>query len=425
MLGVIGLFLYLNFRSGLDDGINATLRSRASEVSALLRPHGVQGLARRSDLINGGGLTTQVLSPSGRILFSSSGRQPPLLEPSEARDAGAVSHFIDRSERERVLVQRGGANVIAIVASLRERERALELLNGALLIGGGLTLLLASLAGYVLAGAVLRPMESMRHAAARISDADSSARLPLPVAEDEVHRLGVTLNEMLIRLERTRERERSFLSDASHELRTPLAVLKTEVEVALRTDNPPEALRAALQVVGDEADRLIQLAEDLLVVARSEAGRMDLDRRVVGAQRLLDDVGRRFGARARELGRPLVIESGHDPALVADVTRVEQALSNLVDNALRHGEGTIVLRTARVDGTVELHVLDEGAGVPGAFLPRAFERFSRAHDGRSGEGSGLGLSIVEVIARAHGGEAGLTNRADVSGVDAWLRLPAS
>lgn len=154
-----------------------------------------------------------------------------------------------------------------------------------------------------------------------------------------MHRLGVTLNDMLGRLQAARDRERAFVSDASHELRTPLAIVKTEVEVALRTDNPPETLRAALRVVGEEADRLVNLAEDLLLVARSNAGRLDLDCRPVSARRLLEDVERRFRVRAREAGRQIAIQPTGDAAVLADVPRVEQALSNLVDNALRHGTG--------------------------------------------------------------------------------------
>jgi signal transduction histidine kinase len=316
-----------------------------------------------------------------------------------------------------------------VQASLGQRERALELLNGALVIGGGLTLLAAALAGYGLALAVLRPMEEMRRAAARISDVDPAARLPLPVAQDEVHRLGYTLNEMLARLQHARDRERTFVSDASHELRAPLSVLKTEVEVALRTENPPEALRAALRVVGDEADRLSQLAEDLLVIARSDAGRMDLDRRPVHARDVLADIERRFRVRAREHDRRLELDAADGLVVLADVPRVEQALSNLVENALRHGAGTITL-SARPHGDgdgdcVELHVLDEGAGLVPEFLPHAFERFSRAHAGRTGGGTGLGLAIVDVIASAHGGRAGLENRVDQAGTDAWLRLPAA
>jgi signal transduction histidine kinase len=281
------------------------------------------------------------------------------------------------------------------------------------------------LAGFALAGAVLHPVEAMRRAAERISDIDPRARLPLPVAEDEVHRLGVTLNDMLARLERARDRERTFVADASHELRTPLSILKTEVEVALRTENPPEALRAALGVVGEEADRLTQLADDLLLVARSDSGHLELDRRQVSARELLDGVDRRFRVRTNESGRALLIEASEDTTLNVDVSRIEQALTNLVDNALRHGAGTVTLVAGADDGHVELHVLDEGPGLPPAFVAQAFERFSRAQSGRSGEGSGLGLAIVALVAAAHGGEAHVRNRAEPGGTDAWLRLPAS
>jgi signal transduction histidine kinase len=427
MLGVVGLFLYLNFSEGIDSGLNDTLRTRADDVGALLRQEGTRGLANRTDLLARGDLTAQVISPGGQVLVASRGEvERPLLTPAEAREANPGTTFIDRGERERLLVRRGrdsNAPVLVVEASLEQRERALELLNGGLLVGGALTLVLAALAGYGLAGAALRPMETMRRAAARISDAEAHARLPLPNAEDEIHRLGVTLNLMLERIETARDRERTFVSDASHELRTPLAILKTEVEVALRTDNPPEALRAALRVASEEADRLSQLADDLLLVARSDAGRIDLEVQAVTAADLLEHVAHRFRIRARERGRQLVVESSVAPSVAADGSRLEQALSNLVDNAFRHGDGTITLRAAAVNGSVELHVIDDGPGFPAEFVPHAFERFSRADNGRTGGGSGLGLSIVELIATAHGGEAGVGNRADGPGADAWLRLP--
>jgi two-component system OmpR family sensor kinase len=177
-------------------------------------------------------------------------------------------------------------------------------------------------------------------------------------------------------------------------------------------------------VAGEEADRLTQLAEDLLLVARSDAGRIDLELEPVAAEDLLEHVARRFRIRARERTRDLVIEPSDALWVVAaDGPRVEQALSNLVDNALRHGAGTITLRADACDGGVELHVIDDGPGFPAAFVPHAFERFSRADNGRTGGGTGLGLSIVELIAGAHGGEAGVRNRAGRPGADAWLRLP--
>jgi signal transduction histidine kinase len=265
-------------------------------------------------------------------------------------------------------------------------------------------------------------MEAIREAASVISDIDPGARLPLPPAEDEVHRLGATLNGMLARLERARDRERAFFSDASHELRTPLTVLKTEVDVALRNELPPEALRAALRVAGAETDRLIGLAEDLVLVARSDAGAIELDRQTMPVSTIMERVERRFRVRARESGRALTVAVDDHVGLEVDGPRVEQALANLVENALRHGAGQIELVARVSDGHAELHVLDEGPGIPASFLPQAFERFSRARTGRTGEGTGLGLAIVALIAEAHGGRAGIANR-PAGGTDAWLELP--
>ena len=423
MLSGIGLFLYLHFKSGLDAGLNTSLRARADDVAAVVRQEGVRGLSRHRVPLAGREFVTQVLDPHGRVLFTTSRLDArPLVSAARIRAAGSKDIYIDREERERFLVRRGpdGRTTLVIRASLEQRERALELISGALLVGGALTLLVTAAAGYVLAGAVLRPMEAMREAASEISDTDPGARLPLPPAEDEVHRLGATLNEMLARLERARDREREFFSDASHELRTPLTILKSEVEIALRKENPPEALRAALRVAGAETDRLINLAEDLLLIARSDAGAMELDRHAVSASAVMEGIERRFRVRARESGRALTVGQGDELTLDVDATRVEQALSNLVENALRHGAGGINVAASANDGHAELHVLDDGPGVPAGFVPHAFDRFSRAQTGRTG--TGLGLAIVRLIAEAHGGRAGIANRPD-GGTDAWLELP--
>jgi signal transduction histidine kinase len=425
MLSGIGVFLFVNFRSGLDASLNTALRARADDVAAVVRQEGIAGLSQDRALLVGGDLVTQVLDRDGRVLFSTSrGDTVPLVSLKRVRAAGPAGVYIDRRERDRLLVRSGpnARTVLVVKASLEQHERALELLNAALFAGGALTLLVAALAGYGLASAVLRPMEAMREAAAEISDVDPGARLPLPLAEDEVYRLGATLNGMLARLEEARDRERAFFSDASHELRTPLSILKAEVELALRTDNPAETLRAALRVVGAETDRLIGLAEDLLLIARSDAGAMELDRRAVAASVVMEGVERRFRVRARESGRTLAVANGDDVTLHVDVARVEQALSNLVENALRHGGGDIDIRARAINGRAELHVLDDGPGVPDGFIPHAFERFSRAGAGRSGKGTGLGLAIVALIARAHGGRAGIVNRPS-GGTDAWLELP--
>jgi len=283
-------------------------------------------------------------------------------------------------------------------------------------------LLLASLAGYAVSGRALRPVEAMRQRAAVISAAEPKQRLPLPAADDEIHRLGETLNQMLGRLETAIERERAFVDDASHELRTPLALHKTELELALRYARTPEELRSAISSAVVEVDRLIQLAEDLLVLARSEEGKLALDLRRLGVSELLRDVRERFAVRMDEAGRSLVFASSDGLTVEGDRLRIEQALTNLVENAIEHGGGEITVRASEADGGVAIHVEDRGPGFAPDFIGRAFERFSRGDPSRGGDGAGLGLAIVEAIARAHRGSAHAANR-DGAGADVWIVLP--
>jgi two-component system OmpR family sensor kinase len=216
---------------------------------------------------------------------------------------------------------------------------------------------------------------------------------------------------MLSRIEGGVLRERRFVADASHQLRTPLALLTTELELALRGPRSPDQLRAALASAAESTARLSRLADDLLLLARADDGRVPLKVEETDMADLAEQVGARFGIRVE--AEPLVVN--------ADPLRLEQALTNMVDNAVRHGGGKVTLTVARRNGGVELHVLDEGAGFTKAFLGHAFERFSRDDPVRS-DGSGLGLAIVETIASAHGGEARAANRSG-GGADVWLALP--
>src|SRR5258708_2343509 len=221
--------------------------------------------------------------------------------------------------------------------------------------------------------------------------------LPVPRARDEISRLAVTLNHMLERLHLAIEHERRFVADASHELRTPVALLRTELELALRRPRSEEELKRALRSALEETERLSRLADDLLLLARAEQGPMPVRRERVELDPLLETVARRFLARGAEAGRAVRAEPS-SLSVDADPTRIRQALDNLVDNALTYGAGEVTL-LAREDGSsVELHVVDRGAGFHDAFLGRAFDRFSRADEARGRGGAGLGLSIVELIA---------------------------
>jgi len=245
---------------------------------------------------------------------------------------------------------------------------------------------------------------------------------PSPPADDEIGRLGTTLNGMLERLEAAFERERTFVSDASHELRTPLAILKTELELALRGNRSTRELEDALRSAAEETDRLVQLAEDLLVIARSDQGRLPIRPAEVHVDDVLGGVRERFARRAGDRGAELSVLAAGDIGLAADRLRLEQALGNLVDNALRHG-GTRIELSARTTGhKVELHVRDDGPGFADDFIATAFERFTRTDVARGRGGAGLGLAIVAAVAQAHHGAARARNP-EGGGADVWLSLP--
>ncbi|HEX2411690.1 MAG TPA: ATP-binding protein [Solirubrobacteraceae bacterium] len=301
------------------------------------------------------------------------------------------------------------------VLAADDRNDVLAGLVTAFAVGSPLAVLVASLLGYALAGVALRPVEAMRARAAEVSLAPGDDRLPLPAAHDEIRRLGETLNDMLDRLSRSFERERRFVADASHELRTPVAVLKTELEGALRAGGHAPEVRTALVAAVEECDHLAQLAEDLLVIARSSEGRLPVRPERIAVDELLAGVRDRFTDRAHERGRG--IHLAVDGAQVtADPLRLRQALGNLVDNALRHGAGDITIAGRAADGGVVLEVGDEGPGFGPEIAGRAFERFTRGDAARTRGGSGLGLAIVRAIAEAHGGKATIEG----AGVRLWL-----
>jgi signal transduction histidine kinase len=417
VLAAMGLFIYLRVGGELLASADAGLQGQAVEV----RANAAAGRPLVDLDATAGPTVAQLLTPAGAVVES----EPPALAPlphahhlQTARVAGLDGHWRFLAVPQAV---QGKPRILVVGASLHARDETLDRLGREYLIAAPVALLLAALAGYGLAAAALRPVEAMRRRAAAVSAEEPGHRLPVPAARDEIHALAVTLNDMLERLERSFERERRFLSDASHELRTPLALLRGELELALSRPRTRDELEAAVRSAAEETERLSRLAEDLLLIARADQGQLPMRAERVSVPELLERVRTRFSSYADELGRAMGVEADGAPAVVADALRVEQAVGNLVSNALEHGEGPVVLRSRTVDGRVEIHVTDEGHGFPEVFVARAFERFSRADGARASGGSGLGLAIVELIARAHGGEAHVANRRG-GGSDAWISL---
>jgi two-component system, OmpR family, sensor kinase len=427
-----GFLLYHQLEDSLDRTLDQGLRTRSAEVTAVVR-QGDPGLreAPPAPVADATGSFAQVLDSRGTIRDQSPGLgQQPLLTGAPLRRARTETVLIARTHRlgadVRLLAVPLGAQrqklVLIVGAPLRSRDQTLSNLRGELLVGGPAALLLASLIGYLVAGAALRPVERMRTRAAVITDQDLSERLPVPGANDEIARLGATLNQMLARVERAVKRERSFVADASHELRAPLALIRAEVDLALDLPRNAEELQAALHSIGEEADRLSRLADDLLLLARLDEGALPLRKETLDVRDVLHDVVERFRRRAADEGRRVDVDA---PGLgvEADRVRLGQALVNLVDNALRHGGGTITLTAQSRADAVEIHIADEGPGF-GGVAESAFERFTRGDQARSSGGAGLGLAIVKAIVAAHGGRVAVSTET-ARGADVVLTLPAT
>jgi heavy metal sensor kinase len=347
----------------------------------------------------------------------------PEVTTARAADGTPVRLYLEAAYGDRkaavgvIQVGRSDAEIEALLARMR------------LLKVGGLAaaLLLACGGGYFLAGRALAPVDRITAAAERIGAEDLSRRLALRLPNDELGRLVRAFDGMIDRLDRAFQRQRQFTADASHELRTPLAIIRSEVELARgRARRPAEDARV-LESVAREADRLVRLVEDLLTLARADAGQ-ELLLGPLDLEEAIAEAGERIAplASAREVR--LVVTIDEAPPVRGDAVLLGRLLLNLLDNAVRHtppgGEVRLSLGPAP-DGAL-LRVADTGEGIPAEHLPRIFERFYRADParGRAAGGSGLGLAICDWIARAHGGQLEVASQPG-RGTTFTLRLPAA
>jgi signal transduction histidine kinase len=415
---VFGL-VFLRFEASVNASIDGDLRARADALATIVTRQGAGALASTAavDLLRPQGAFAQVVDDRGGVRASSDAVQGVrLLTAAQAR--AATSHGLhgdhDRipnlAKRSRLVAVplRGHGATVVVGRSLKGREGANESFGRALLIGGPLALLLSATACYLAAAAALRPVENMRRRADEITGRDQSARLPVPLADDEIGRLGHTLNDMIARLERALTRQRELTQNASHELRTPLTVLTAELELSLSEDLP-EAARAATNSALEEARRVSRLADDLLTLAQLEESGLPLSVEPVDLDELLRLVAARAARRPTASGRDIAVDAATTIVRV-DPIRMEQAIGNLVENALTYGRGTVTIALRESADEVHVTVTDEGPGFPAELRPLAFERFARHNNGQRG-GAGLGLAIVRAIAEAHGGRAEIPDNA--------------
>ena len=431
VLGVAGLFLFLRLRSDLLQAVDAGLRSRGQAIV---------GELRRSAPLTAGILIetdeafAQVLSTDGGVIDSSPGlADQPALSATDIAGLRQPRFFTitvraagDVVPARVLAVRIDERSIVVVGASLEDRREALSRLARMLAIGGPITVVLAGGVGWVVAGFALRPVDRMRSKAAAISADELTTRLPVPETRDELARLAETLNEMLGRLGAALDRERRFVADASHELRTPMANLKAGLELALARSRTKEELLEALRSAGEETERLVRLAEDLLVLVRAGKQPLPIVREPVDVGELVRREASKFLPVAERHGCTIRTEVVTDGPASLDPERFRQIVGNLLDNAIRHSPpGAPVTVGVRIDdGAIALEVSDEGEGFPSAFLPHAFEPFARAEASRSRTvgGTGLGLAIVLTLAEAHGGVAIARNRPD-GGAQVVVELP--
>jgi len=330
-----------------------------------------------------------------------------LESPLDAPGSGTIETSTGTARYLSVPVRAGGrATATFAVANFPEddRDEIVDAITVAAQVSG-VVLLLALGFAWVVAGRVVAPLRLLRDTAQSITETDFRGRIAVR-GNDEVAQLGQTFNEMLDRLEAAFGAQRRFLDDASHELKTPITIVRGQLE--LLADDPEER-RETIALVTDELDRMSRIVSDLLVLAKAEQPDF-LQLELVDVAALTADLHAKVGALEQREWR---LESTGRGAIFADRHRLTQAVVQLAENAAKHTRDgdVIAIGTLVSDGVASLWVRDSGPGIPREEQGVIFERFTRGSGGRRLEGAGLGLSIVQAIARAHGGHVELRSAA--------------
>jgi len=368
-------------------------------------------LGKAVDEEEGGGHWVEVWTPDGRRLLAAGTLPGAVLGPPRPRPDGSARSADLPSGPVRVrsepVAMHGASYVIRAVLSEEGTRAQIRSLRNQLAVFSLAVLALGGLGGVVLSRRALGPLARMAEHARRITAEDLHERLSPEDAGSELDQLRDAFNETLARLERSFEHLRRFTADASHELRTPLTALRSVGEVGLRGARTAEEYRDVIGTMLEEVDRLSRLAEELLTLARAEAGQARLHREPVDLAALVAEAVERLGVLAEERSQTLEMRLDGPVTVTGDRLALRQALLNLVDNAIKYApEGTRITARATAAGTEAiLEVSDEGPGISPEHQARIFERFYRVDTSRSREmgGTGLGLSLVKWTAEAHGG----------------------
>jgi len=304
--------------------------------------------------------------------------------------------------------------------SFDESLRLEEELERALTLGLPILAVAVALGGWLLTGAMFKPVRSMIVQADTISAREPGERLAISGGGAELRALAARLNAMLDRIDDAAARERAFLDDASHELRTPISIVRGELELARSRLAEGDQLRAPLDSVLDEVERLEQLAHNLLVLARSRSGSLTAGDMPVDLETVMERAARAVSRRAQS--RAVHVRCSGNGVVNGDESALQRAVLNLLDNAVRYAAGEVTVTVTEHAASVDVTVADDGPGFDEALLPHAFDRYTRDPD--SGGGMGLGLAITAAIVAAHGGTVSAANQPG-RGAEVAFSLPSA
>jgi signal transduction histidine kinase len=430
VLTIGGAVLWWAFRAALIDEAVATNHTRARDIAMLAS---AEALPETIPATNEGELIG-VLGPDGRPVASTpsadlrswAALRLPTLAPGQS-DVLHVGNVPVGDVDVTGVVARGAATPsgpVTVYVAVPTEEIS-ETLGTATQVGLAvlpILVVLLSVGMWYLIGRTLESVETIRREADAISGRHLDRRVSEPTQHDEIGRLARTVNAMLARLQDSVERQRRFVADAAHELRSPIASLRTQLETARESKHPVD-WRAVSGDLLDETVRMQQLAEQLLLLARADAGTLEARRAPVD----LDDVVDTVVERLPRDSAVNVDRSAIEPVQVTgDPLLLEQVVRNLLDNAVRHADREVRVALSRADGHAVLTVDDDGPGIPPDRRQEAFERFARLDGARDRDtgGAGLGLAITADIVRAHDGQIDVSD-APLGGARFLLRLPVA
>jgi heavy metal sensor kinase len=423
ILVAIGTFLVLRLEADLQARLDREVRTNASLIGEAYTAEGDEGFldVTRAALPDLGGVA-QVLDRSGRVLVShGAGGGRPMVPPEaranallgdasmstitvQGRNLRASTSSVRRLGRRRVLV---------VAESLDQVEASTQRVLRLLLLAGPVALAATALVGWWLARKALLPVARMTAEADAIEIDRLHERIAVPHAADELARLAMTLNAMLDRLESGVADKRRLVADASHELRSPLAVMRTELDVTLRGDRLPDEAREALESVREEVVSMSRTVDNLLTLAQVDEGRLAILRTRVDLLEAAEAAQRPLQPLATDKEITLEIE-GEPRDVQADPERLHQALTNLIENAIKFSPrgGQVGVSVWGNENEAGVTVTDNGPGIPEEARAHVFDRFYRVDRarGRDAGGSGLGLAICREIARAHDGRVWIDDR---------------